>query len=237
MKRLYTALILLILFVLLWQGCKFYMNYNDLLENIEGYKRQETEFKMKRQKDSSTIVSQEATILTQDEAISMGLLKNAEDYGKINSQVQTVTRVEIDSVLVPYTPQNYADTSGWAYLYAQGDTADSIIDSVLANSVVVPKDFEKNEKWFTVNGQVTKEGVMLNKVVVPNETSVTVGYKKVGFMNLGRKPVVEITNSNPYLSTDNMRNVVIKPNKNIFNNKVFWVGVGILGGLYISTKF
>ena len=48
-------------------------------------------------------------------------------------------------------------------------------------------------------------------------------------------PVVQLENSNPYINTLDMNNVVIKKDKKFFDRKVFWVGVGILG-TYIIVK-
>jgi len=53
-------------------------------------------------------------------------------------------------------------------------------------------------------------------------------------LNLGRTPVVDIKNTNPFLKVEKMNNVVIKPNKSIFNSKLFWAGIGLLGGIALS---
>lgn len=190
-------------------------------------------FKQQRLKDSSTLVTQEAVLLTQEEAIKMGLLQNADRYGKIQSQVVTNTKIVIDSILVPYTPPTYVDTSGWAFKYQNGDTSSSVIDSVLENSLIVPQKVNKSDNWFSMSGVIDKQGLLIDSIRISNQSSITIGYQKVGFLNLGRKRVVDITHSNPYITTESMRNVVIKPNKSIFNNKFFWAGVGFAGAIFI----
>ena len=220
----------------MWKGCDYYKRYNSLLTQVSRFKDIENQYRVQRQEDSSLIATQDALVMTEQEAYGAGIL-DAKDYLDVKTQIVTKTKIVIDSVPVPYTPPNYVDTSGWAYLYQQGDTADAIIDSVLQNSIIVPREFKKEDKWFSIKGQVKKDGIILDTVSIPNKTTVTVGYKKAGFLNLGRKQVVEVKNENPFLQINAMRNVIIKPNKSLLNNKVFLIGCGILGGLYISTKF
>jgi hypothetical protein len=105
---------------------------------------------------------------------------------------------------------------------------DSICDSIKENSVLLPKSFRMDNKWYGVHGQVKKFGVVFDSIKIVNESTVTVGWKRGGFLGLKKIPVVEIKNTNPYLSVSKMDNVIIKPNKNIFDKKGFWVGVGIL---------
>lgn len=226
-KRTIIVIVLILLVLLFLKGC-YYNQYNNLVNQVAKLKEGEIAFRMQRLKDSSTIVSQEAIILTKDEAIKLG-------YGKIQSQVVTKTRVVIDSIFIPY-PTNYVDTTGWAFKFKNGDTSKAIIDSLIANSLIVPADWQKSTKWLSISGKVKKEGVLIDTIIIPNETSVTIGYKKSGFLNLGRKEMVDVRNTNPYLNTDGMRNVVIKPNKSLLNNKIFWMGIGILGGIFIQSK-
>lgn len=219
--------------ILLWQGCNYYNQYKDLLSKVATLQQSEMAFKQQRLKDSSTLVTQEAVLLTQEEAIKMGLIQNADRYGKVQSQVTTKTKIVIDSVFMPYTPPNYVDTSGWAYKFQNGDTSAAVLDSVLENSIIVPQSVEKSDNWFSMRATIVKDGLLVDSIRISNQSSVTIGYQKTGFLNLGRKQVVDITNSNPYLSTESMRNVVIKPNKSLLNNKFFWAGVGFTGAIFI----
>ena len=222
--------------ILFWQGCKFYNEYHTLLTQVSKFKDSEAFFDLQRSKDSSTIASQEATLLSQEEAINLGLLKLSDNFTKIQSQVSAKSKVVIDSVYVPYTPPSYVDTTGWAFKFKNGDTSKATLDSVLANSIIVPSKFSKEEKWFSINGVVRKDGLLFDTITISNETAVTIGWKKTGFLNLGRKQVVDLKNTNPYLNVESMKNVVIKPNKSLLNNKLVWLGAGVIGGIYLSTK-
>ena len=131
-------------------------------------------------------------------------------------------------------PDNFADTSGWMQAIKNGEASKELLDSLMANSITVPKKFETVSQHFSVYGNVNKENVLLDSIVIKNESNVTVGWKKHGFLNLKSTPLIEVRNTNPYLSLDNLRSVNIKPDKNLFKQPYFWAGVGILAGILIS---
>jgi hypothetical protein len=208
--------------------CNDYKEKERLLTQISAYEIANKAFQVKVKKDSSTIASQNQTILTQKEAIKLGLLKLDGEIKKAQSQVKQTQVIKIKQVEVAYVPDNYADTTGWRYFANNGIMNDSICDSIKENSVLLPKSFRMDNKWYGVHGQVKKFGVVFDSIKIVNESTVTVGWKRGGFLGLKKIPVVEIKNTNPYLSVSKMDNVIIKPNKNIFDKKGFWVGVGIL---------
>jgi hypothetical protein len=76
----------------------------------------------------------------------------------------------------------------------------------------------------------------MDSIRISNESSVTIGWKKCGFLNLKREPIVEIKNTNPYLDVTKMDNVVIKPKSGLFTKKSFWIGVGIISGFILKSK-
>jgi hypothetical protein len=231
-KIVQLALIFIIL-ILGWKSCQMSQQNDELLNQISGYKIGEKEFKVKLQKDSSTIAQQTQTILSQDEAIKLGILKLEGDIKKVQSQVRQVQTVSItDSV--PFVPDNFADTTGWMKKIADGDSSRALLDSLLANTIIVPKPFNLERKWYTINGNINKENIVFDSIKIENESSVTIGWKGKGFLGLKKEPVVEIKNTNPYLKVDKMDNVVIKKKKGIFESKLFWAGLGVLSGLFIA---
>lgn len=207
-----------------------------LLTQISAYQVGEKAFKTKLLEDSSTLAQQTQTILTQEEAIRTGILKLEGDIKKVQSQVRQKQEISIEDIAIPFVPNGYADTTGWAKRIKDGDRSDSTIDSLLANSVIVPSKFSKEEKWFSIGGEVQKDGIKVDSIKIQNESSVTIGYKKSGFLGLKKEPLVEIKNTNPYLSVTKMNNVVVKPNKSIFHSKLFWGGIGIIGGFILNSK-
>jgi hypothetical protein len=222
--------------LLVFKTCQMNKEHEMLLTQITAYQVGEKAFKTKLLEDSSTMATQTQTILSQEEAIKTGLLKLEGDIKKVQSQVRQKQEISIEDIAVPFVPNGYADTTGWAKRIKEGDRSDSTIDSLLANSVIVPSKFKKEDKWFSIDGEVQKTGIMVDSLKITNESSVTIGYKKSGLFGLKRTPLVEIKNTNPYLSVTKMNNVVIKPDKSIFKNKFFWGGIGIIGGFILKSK-
>ena len=231
--RLLLLIAAIFLFFLVWEGCNQYEYRNDLLEQVSKYELSEQQFKVKVNKDSSTIATQNQTIMTEREANKLGILKLQGEIKIAKSQVRQTQEIIYEGIQVPYIPNNYTDTSGWYAKLKSGDSSKANIDSLISNSIIVPSKFELKEKWFSINGEVKKDGVLINKLLIPNESTVTIGYKKTGFLWLGRKAIVEIENTNPYLSLSKVSNVVIEKKKGLLSNPLFWMAVGVLGGHFL----
>lgn len=233
--KLLNIVLAFIILILLWKGCEIQREKKDLVDQVSSYTIGEKAFKKKMQQDSSTIATQNQTIMTQGDAIKLGLLKLEGQIKEVQSQVKESQEVIIKKVLVPYIPDNYIDTTkGWYASLKSGQITKSLVDSLMFHSLIVPRGFKKEDKWFSINGVVKKDGVMIDSLKIPNESSVTIGYKKSGFLNLGRTPIVEIKNTNPYVDVTKVSNIVTKKNKGIFNTKGFWIGVGVVGGILIQ---
>jgi len=234
MKRKAIYIIsIIVLLLLIWKGCQLKKEHDDLLQQVSDYQLGEKTFKKKMLDDSSTIAKQTQTILSQDEAMKLGLLKLDGDIKKVQSQVRQSQTINIDSVPIPFIPSNFADTSGWMVKIKQGDSSRAVLDSLLANSIIIPKGFSLKDKWYSVDGKVLRQGIILDSLRIENESSVTVGWKK-GFLGLKSEPLVEIKNTNPYLSVSKMSNVIIKKKKGLFQNPLFWTGIGFVGGSLIK---
>jgi len=223
----------ILILLLIWKGCQLKKDHDNLLNQVSALKTGEKFFQKKLLEDSSTIASQTQTILSQDEAIKLGLLQLEGDIKKVQSQVRQGQKISIDSVEVPFIPNNWADTTGWMSKIKSGDSSRATLDSLLANSIIVPKGYSLKNKWYTLDGKVRKEGLLIDSLSIKNESSVTVGWKNAGFLGLKKEPIVEIKNTNPYLSVEKMSNVFVKKKKGLFQNPIFWTGIGIVGGHFL----
>jgi hypothetical protein len=235
MSKITNIVLAVLLLLTFYKSCQTEKDRDNLLTQISTYQLGEKQFKINKQKDSSTIAQQGQTIMTQDEAIKLGILKLEGEIKKVQSQVQQTQDVVIKKVEVPYIPQGYADTS-WVSQLLKGDKTPELCDSLLANSVIVPQPFKLENKWYNISGSVEKKGLQLDSLKLTNQSDVTIGYKKSGFLGLSKTPIVEIKNSNPYFNVTKMNNVVIKKNKSIFEKKTFWAGIGIIGGFILKNN-
>ena len=234
-NRLMFAILTIIILLLFFKGCEMKKDYDNLLNNSSSLANFENKFDKKSLKDSSTMATQNQMLLSQVEALKLGVLKLNGDIKIVQSQVSQKQEIKIDSVLIPFVPKNYADTLYWIARLRKGDSSRYLIDSLLNNSVIVPQPFKMDEKWFKIFGKVQKKGLLLDSFSLVNESTVTLGYKKSGFLNLKREAVVEVNNSNPYLNVTKLKNVIIKEKKSILQSKLFWFGIGIIGGVGLKA--
>lgn len=235
-KMLLGIMIVLVFLIILLmiKGCEDKFIKSSMTEQLSKYKLSNKEFTTKRLLDSSTIAQQTQTILTQSEAAKLGLINLEGEIVKLQSQVAISQRLRYRNVDVPFIPENFADTTSWQFKFRHGDTSKSIIDSLLSNSVIVPKKFSVQDKWLVIGGVVKKNNVTIDSILIPNKTSVTLGWKRQGFLNMMKVPVLEVKNSNPNLSVVDINNVVIKEKKGLLQKPLFWLGLGLLGGFFIK---
>lgn len=173
------------------------------------------EFTQRLTKDSLVIAEQGQIILGQKDAIRLGLLE-VDRLKKVKSQVKTITKIQIDSVVVPYLDTlRLTDT-----VYRKG-------------TINVPKRFLVAQDHYTLGGLVRLNDVMFDSILVTNEMKITIGQKNNGFFKK-TTPIVEVENSNPYINVVDMNNVVIENKKRIYERPLFWAGVGLLGGIIIA---
>lgn len=240
MKNLNKILIfslIAICVLLLWDSCKNRNANKNLLEQISQYKISEKQYTTKRLSDSSTISQQQQTLLTQKEAEKLNLVKLDGEIKKLKAQVTQSQKIKITQVEASYVPDGYGDTSEIVKRLSNGcdTTQKRLIDDYISKSIIVPKKFEHNSKWYYINGTVNKQNVFIDSLSVINDSRVQIGFKKTGFLGLGKKiPVVEIKNSNPYFTVNKMDNVVIKDKKSIFDSKLFWALIGAGATIYLT---
>jgi hypothetical protein len=220
------VLLFIVIIVLLWRSCESERDRSKLISQLGDYRLKEKVFNVERLKDSSTLATQSQTILSQKEAIELGLLELEKSMKEVQSQVKQKSTTTIIEKQVPFIPDGYVDTIG----IVRGDNG----EVVRRDSIAVPTRFKLNEKWFNVDGLVKKDGLVIDSLTIPNKTIVTVGYKKAGFLNLSKDAVVQVKNENPYVNVTGLDNIVIKKKKKIWQNPLVHIGVGVVLGYYIT---
>jgi len=228
-KRLKIVLIgFIVLCLISWliDSCKQKEINKKLVQQLSEYQISDKKFRAERQRDSSLFVTQNQTIMTQREAIKLGLLEIDKRIKQVESQLQAKINVRVVEKDVPFIPNGYADTTGWVK-----DENGVVIKT---DSISVPQRFALKEKWFNVGGIVKRNGLTIDSLNLPSKFTVTYGKEKTGFLNLGRNQVVQIKTDNPYLDVTSLNNIVIKKPKKFYNSKLFYAGIGILAGFYLA---
>ena len=159
------------------------------------------------------IISQDQIILSQKDAIEQGLLE-VNRLKKIKSQVSVVTETIIDTFIV-----NHTDT---IVEYRNGDAF-----------LKLPQSYLYETEHLNFGAEISKIGLKVNNISIFNTSSVTIGYKSNGLFRK-KTPVVEIQNSNPYVMTNSVGNVIIKEKQNPLTDYKVWGGVGFILGLLIN---
>ena len=134
----------LVLLALLYKGCQDASDRKNLINQLAEYSLKEKAFELKRLADSSTLATQTQTIMSQKDAIALGLLEMQKGMKEVQAQVKQKAEVVIVEKQVPYIPDGWADTSGLVK-NEKGEV-------IRRDSIAVPTRFKLNEKWFNIDG-------------------------------------------------------------------------------------
>jgi len=209
--------IIWILLILLALLCYYAIGQNSKYSN---YRQQMALFDLKEQKYLETIdengarlIEQQQIIMSQDDAIASGLLE-IEKLKEVNSQVSVVTNTIIDTIVVSHVDTVIQQINGNAYLK-------------------LPQQYSFNDDFMNFKAEINEVGLSVDNITIFNETTVTIGKEKQGLFK-PLKPVVKIKNTNPYMNTMSVQNVVIEKKTNLIHDKRAWGVVGIFIGLALN---
>ena len=186
---------------------------NDYKIEMRKFKLENLSFEDEINERGERIISQEQIILSQKDAIEQGLLE-VNRLKKIKSQVSVVTETIIDTFIV-----NHTDT---IVEYRNGDAF-----------LKLPQSYLYETEHLNFGAEISKIGLKVNNISIFNTSSVTIGYKSNGLFRK-KSAVVEIQNSNPYVMTNSVGNVIIKEKQNPLTDYKVWGGLGLILGLIIN---
>ena len=114
-------------------------------------------------------------------------------------------------------------------------TATKIVTETKIDTVLIPYKvpvevnfalpFERDNNNYSIKGLATQKGINIYNLTIPNEQSVVVGKKKIGFMKWEYR--AEVTNSNPLITVTDLASFTFKEPKKRF-------GVGAFAGMAID---
>lgn len=214
-----VGLIVVILF-LVWKSCEQNAQLSNFENQMSKFDIGEQKFKQTINSDSNLILEQQQIILTQKQALNNNLIE-INRLKKIQSQVKIVSKVQIDSVFIPFHDTLYIDTHK-----ENKETLKGLIN--------VPRRFYLSNEYYTFDGTILKKGVMLDSVKFNNDMTLTFGFKSVGLFKKP-EPVLDIMYKNPYIQTSSLNNIVIKNQLKWYEKKPFYIGIGFVGGILTSN--
>ena len=138
------------------------------------------------------------------------LKKQLKDYKNVNNITTVTTVTKIDTIFMAYN-----------------DTIPCVFTT----------DVDINNTFYQINATVSNEGLGINLIKFPNETSIVVGDKKIrGFLGItkGTEYAIGVTHTNPYMKTVNLQHYTITKKKRWYETTPFLVGAGLITGILIA---
>jgi hypothetical protein len=176
------------------------------------------------------IVSKQTTIITQDQEALKALTANLFNLMKIDEKrikqidalIQIKSRIRVDSVHVPFKDE-----------IAQKQFSDSVnkacrevIDYYSSLSIMVPQNVqitEEQNKDFQFDGTITKQGLMINSLNLPDSQRIAIIETKGGFFKRDinrkvkfytpKKLEIQVLHTNKYIKIEGMSSVIYQPKK------------------------
>jgi hypothetical protein len=218
-RNVIVAILILLLCI---SGCSAWKNYSKLKDyekQIKKFTLNEQGFELLRTNDGKLIAQQQQIILTHKQAIDNGLIAYLK-LKKLKSQVRVSTITQLDSIFVPFIPDSLVTVYDTVYL----DTTTHL------STIQVPKKFSLIEDYYSIGGKVKKDGLIVDSLKIFNQTHINIGLKSQGIFKKPL-PVVMVDHTNPYVKTSGLGNIIIKDEKKFYDRKLFWLGVGLIGGI------
>ena len=186
---------------------------NSFKSQMQKFQLENLAFEEEINEKGQRIISQEQIILSQKDAIEQGLLQ-INKLKKVQSQVNVVTETIIDTFVVSHT-----DT---IVQYIEGDAF-----------LKLPHTYNYYTEHLNFGAEVSSQGLKVNNISILNTSTITIGYKSNGLFRKST-PMIELVNSNPYVQTNSVGNVVIEEKKSLIKDHKVWGGLGFLLGLLIN---
>ena len=214
MKQKVIAYVLMLVVILL--TLQLFGNnaeFKQFKEQIARFKKSELAYQETINKEGDRVIEQEQIILSQSDAIQQGLLE-IDKLKRVNSQVHVITETVIDTIMVTHTDTVVEVIDGYSYLK-------------------LPQSYSFSDEFLILNAEVNEIGLNIDNISIFNESTITVGYKRGGFLK-PLSPVIQIKNTNPYMQTHSVSNVVIEEKTDLLHDKRAWGAVGFVIGILIK---
>tara|TARA_B110000495_G_C22925310_1_gene540717 strand:+ start:206 stop:919 length:714 start_codon:yes stop_codon:yes gene_type:complete len=220
-KVLLSFVVLIVAVLLLvWRSCEQNAQLSAYKKQMQKFSLGDQVFIETENKQGEKVIEQKQIILSQKDAIAHNLLQISE-LKKVQSQVIIETITKIDSVFIPF------DDS-----WQNENQFDTIVftDTIYKDNIIyLPKTFSLIEDYYSISGNILKSGVLVDSLRFNNELSLSIGMKSQGVFKKPI-PVVIAKNSNPFVETSSMQNIVIKNDLKWYDKKLTWFAVGVLSG-------
>lgn len=174
-----------------------------------------TIFSTSLNKSHQIVASQAQLLVTQDAALNELKVQNKKLHTVI-AGISTTTKTDIREIKVPFETKVEV----------------KVIDS--NNFMRVPIAFTDTatSEWYKITGSIDTSGIKFKSIEIINKLNIVIGSEKSNFFSKP-KPIVMITNENPYSSTIQLKNIVVKDEPKWYDSKLLWGGLGFIIGVAV----
>jgi len=210
--KLSLVVLSILIILLVWDACSKKALLSTYKNQISKLEFTNQSFEEIVNKDGKKIIEQEQLILSQKDAIQNNFL-DLDKMKKVQSQVRINNVYQLDSVFIPYI-----------------DTF--IVENTKYKSFIFGLDNDS----YNIYGKTNEGGILIDSLSFYNNMKITIGNKSMGFFKAS-KPIVQIDNTNPYIKTTSVQNIIIKNELKWWDKKITWftigTGLGIVGGILL----
>lgn len=218
-SKILMAIIIVILMMALMSTCQTNLIMHDDISELTSAN---DEFTKRIYDDSVVVYSQKQAILSKDAAIKM--LQAEADKLRL-SNVQELVKAKTKTIV---------------------KTEIKLAEPVYIDSfphLKLPKEFTKEDKWFTIDGKINRLGLLqIDSMVSYGTLTYAVGDSaREGFISkiIGRRDkVVRLSIDNPNMSITGMSNIYIRQERKWWESKglAFLFGAIVGGGVILSAS-
>lgn len=174
-----------------------------------------------------TILKQRAIIIKDKEQLKTftdSIFNLKQKVKAVTAFYKETTKTDWDTVYIPY------DSTPTIPQVQYGDTITKEIKNYIDSSIKVPNKFSKDSSLFSIKGEVTKQGVRIDSLNIPDTFNLRIVETKgklfkpsfVEFQSFHTNKLVQVTGVNSI-----MYKLPKKTFWQVVLDKLIWVGVGI----------
>jgi len=216
-NSVYIALLVMVCLIFLVSYCSSRQKQHQQLMNLVASRDSLRSYQIQLEGLQYSVQERDATILTQQEALRVGLLEQQRLKALYLKEVATNTSLTGEIRVLRDSLHLSAQTE---FVVIHDTVTDQDMSCVRVPFTLLDVD----EPYLSLTAGMNENRTAWFNLSVPFTGEVTVGYKKVGFLKT--QPVGVFTTSNPYLKVTGMDALIVKEKRHWYQR---W-GVGFLSG-------
>ncbi|MDD4970793.1 MAG: hypothetical protein PHT07_15305 [Paludibacter sp.] len=114
------------------------------------------------------------------------------------------------------------------------ETIIKIVNNIPSIYIKTPLSFSKTDQFYTIDGHVTHESVILDSLVMFSYPEITIGWRRKNIFSKS-VPAVTYYNKNPHFVLKDMKAIQVESSVKWYDRKIFWYLFGA-GSVFTLTS-